>query len=111
MGRPFFVDWVVMLNSTAAFDDTSEAVPVNASYAQSVLVYWSAGSNDGEVIVECADSMRFSGTWAELKRIPWTGADKLDLYEHNGPCVFIRTRITKAILGGTVTTKLQCLVG
>jgi hypothetical protein len=111
MGHPFFIEWIVMLNRANAFDDTSEAIAVNASYAQSVQIYWDEGTQDGEVIIECADSKHFSGTWAELERLPWSGANKLDLYEHNGPCVFIRTRVTKAITGGTVTTKLQCLVG
>ena len=111
MGRPYFPEWAVMLKSASGFDDTSEAIAVNPSYAQSVLVHWGAGAKDGEVTIECADSKGFTGTWAELKRMPCTGGNRQELYEHNGPCVFIRTRITKAILGGTVTTKLQFLVG
>jgi hypothetical protein len=111
MGRPYFAEWVVMLSSATDFNQTSEAIAVNASYAQSINVHWSKGAADGEVMIECADSKNFGGTWAELKRLPFNGENRLDLYEHNGPCVFIRTRITKAILGGTVTTKLQCLVG
>jgi hypothetical protein len=111
MGRPIFHPWVVMLNAAKDYDDTSESIPVNSSYAQSVQVHWGAGATDGEVVVECADSKTFSGTWAELKRMPCTGSNRLDLYEHDGPCVFIRTRITKAVAGGTVTTKLQAMVG
>jgi hypothetical protein len=111
VGRPFFAEWVVMLDQASQFDEASEAIAVNASNSQSVLVHWSKGSEDGEVIIECSDSKTFRGTWAELKRIPCSGENRLDLYEHKGPCVFIRTRITKPILGGTVTTKLQCLVG
>lgn len=111
MGRPFFAEWLVMLNSASKFNETSEAIAVNNSYAQSINVHWSKEATDGEVTIECADSKTFGGTWAELKRVPFNGANRLDLYEHNGSCVFIRTRITKAILAGTVTTKLQCLVG
>jgi hypothetical protein len=111
MGRPYFAEWVVMLHQASEFDDKSEGVAVNASNAQSVMINWGEGTKDGEVIVECADSKNFRGTWAELKRIPWRGDNRLDLYEHTGPCVFVRTRVTKPILGGTVTTKLQCLVG
>lgn len=111
MGHPYFADWIVMLNQASIFNETSEAIAVNVSYTQSILTHWSIGARDGEVIIECADSKSFSGTWAELARIPFSGENKLDLYQHNGPCPFIRTRITKAISGGTVTTKIQCLVG
>ena len=111
MGRPFFSTWIVLLNGASAFDEASEAIAVNPSYAQSIEIFWSRGCKGGEVIVECAGAKNFSGTWAELHRFPWSGDNKLGLYEHNGPCVFIRTRITKAVVGGTVTTKLQCLVG
>ena len=111
MGHPYFSEWVVLLKDASAFDETSEAIAVNPSYAQSVQVHWGKGAKDGEVIIECADVKSFSGTWAELKRMPCTGSNRLDLYEHNGPCVFIRARITKAVSGGTVTTKLQMMVG
>lgn len=100
-----------MLNGASAYDETSEAIAVNPSYAQSVQLHWGPGVKDGEVIIECADSKAFGGTWAELKRMPSPGSNKLEIYEHNGPCVFIRTRITKAISGGTVTTKLQMMMG
>jgi hypothetical protein len=111
MGRPYFAEWITMLEGASAFDETSEAIAVNPSYAQSVEIFWSSGCRDGEVIVECAGSKNFSGEWAALHRFPWSGDNRLELYEHNGPCVFIRTRITKAVTGGTVTTKLQCLIG
>src|SRR6266851_5567772 len=111
MGHPYFSDWIVLLKDAAGFDETSEAIAVNPSYAQSVQVHWGSGARDGEIIVECADAKSFPGTWAELTRMPCTGSNRLELYEHNGPCVFIRTRITKALSGGTVTTKLQMMVG
>src|SRR6266404_6032866 len=109
MGRPVFHPWFVMLNQAKDYDETSEAVAVNSSYSQSVQVHWGPGATDGEVMVECADAKSFSGRWAELKRMPCTGSNGLDLYQHDGPCVFIRTRITKALSGGTVTTKLQMM--
>ena len=96
-----------MLDAAKDYDQASEAIAVNSSCAQSIQVHWGAGAKDGEVVVECADSKGFSGTWAELKRIPCAGSNRLDLYEHNGPCIFIRTRITKGLSGGTVTTKLH----
>lgn len=111
MGRPYFSDWPVMLDAASEFNEIGEAIAVNPSYEQSVLIHWSSGASDGEIIVECSDSKSFSGTWAELKRVPCTGGNKQDLYEHKGPCVFIRTRITKAVVGGTVTTKVQMLIG
>lgn len=111
MGRPIFQPWLVMLAGAKDYNETSEPIAVNSSYAQSVQVQWGAGATDGEVMVECADVKSFSGTWAELKRLPCTGSNRLDLYEHDGPCVFIRTRISKALSGGTVTTKLQAMVG
>ena len=111
MGHPYFSEWVVMLDGASDYNQTGDAIAVNPSYAQSVQLHWGAGARDGEVIVECADSKNFAGTWAELKRIPCTGDNKLEIYEHSGPCVFIRTRITKAIAGGSVTTKLQMMVG
>ena len=111
MGRPYFAEWIVMLSGASAFEQTSEAVAVNPTYAQSVEIFWSRGCKDGEVVVECASSKNFGGQWAELHRFNWTGDNKLELYEHNGPCVFIRTRVSKSINGGTVTTKLQCMIG
>lgn len=111
MGRPCYAEWMVMLNSASRFNSISEGVAVNPTYAQSVLIHWGRGTTDGEIIIECSDQKYFDGTWAELKRVAWSGENKQELYEHNGPCNFIRTRITKAVAGGTVTTKLQGLVG
>jgi hypothetical protein len=110
MGRPLFAQWQIMLNGASGLNDTSVAIAVNNSYSQSILIHWGKGVVDGEVIVECADSKDFSGKWAELTRLPFTDENQQDLYEHNGLCLFIRTRICKEVIGGTVTTKLQCLI-
>ena len=111
MGHPYFGEWVLMLKGASAYDEKSEAIAVNPSYSQSVQLHWGPGARDGEVVIECADSKHFNGTWAELGRKPCPGSNTQEIYEHNGPCVFIRTRITKAIIGGTITTKLQMMVG
>jgi hypothetical protein len=111
LGRPIFQPWFALLQSAKDFDETSEAIAVNSSYAQSVLVHWGVGTKDGEIVVECADSKNFNGTWAELKRMPWIGSNTQEIFEHNGPCAFIRTRVSKAIIGGTVATKLQAMAG
>lgn len=62
MGRPYYADWLVMLNNATRFDDVNEAVAVNPTYSQSVLVHWGKGTTGGEVIVECSDSKSFDGT-------------------------------------------------
>lgn len=111
MGHPHFFNWLIMLNEASHLNETSEAIAVNNSSQQSVQVYWGCGVTDGEIVIECADSKDFTGMWAELERLPCIGENRLYLYEHNGPCVFIRTRVSREIIGGTVTTKLQCLVG
>jgi hypothetical protein len=111
LGRPYFSEWVVMLDGASGFGETGEAIAVNMSYSQSVMILWGKGTTGGEVTVEVSDSKDFDGTWAELQRLAWSGDNKQDLYEHDGPCRFIRTRITKAVTGGKVTTKLQCMVG
>ena len=111
MGRIYFSNWMVMVNEASDFNETSDPISVGVTHTQSIQIQWSEGAEDGEVIVECADTKTFTGTWAELKRIPFAGENRLDLDQHDGPCNFIRTRITKVIPGGTVTTKIQCLKG
>lgn len=111
MGYPVFADCQDMLSDANSLNATHPAIAVNHTNRQSVLVRWGEGTTGGEVTVECADSASFSGTWIELTTIPWTTPNSQVQYDHDGPCQFIRTRISRAITGGTVTTKVQGFAG
>jgi len=75
-------------------------------------VNWSAGCLDGEVTVETADEVNYTGAWAPVGVInfqttsPGVNGPKQDYIDTPGGAAAYRHRITKQVTGGTVTTKI-----
>lgn len=51
MGREFWAQWLVMLDNAARFNQASEGIAVNGSYAQSVLIHAYLRSDNGSECV------------------------------------------------------------
>jgi len=73
-----------------------------------VYVIWSAGTSAGAVTIETADQDAFAGTWAPEQVVTWSAANKEDIYQITGVHRAVRTRISTAIVGGTVSTWIVC---
>jgi hypothetical protein len=86
------------------------APQLNNYRCRSFAIYttWSAGTTAGVVTVETADSDSFAGTWASLGTVNWVAANSQAITNLNGIYMSIRTRISTAVVGGTVSTRLVC---
>lgn len=74
-----------------------------------VYIVWSAGTSAGAVQVETANDATYTGTWAPLgDPVAWTAVSRQDVVQITGVNVALRTRISTAIVGGTVTTWFAC---
>lgn len=75
-------------------------------------VSWSAGALDGEVTIEVADEVNYTGAWAPLAVVNFQttssgiSGPKQDYVNVPGGYAAFRHRITKQVTGGTVTTKI-----
>lgn len=74
-----------------------------------VYVEWSAGTTAGAVKVESASDAAFAGSWAPLATVTWSAASKEDIVQITGVHLHLRTRISTAIVGGTVSTWAVCI--
>lgn len=73
-----------------------------------VYIIWGAGTSAGAVTIETADNDAYAGVWAALSTVPWTAVSKEDVVQITGIHKSIRTRISTAIVGGTVSTWIVC---
>jgi hypothetical protein len=90
---------------------------LNASGAEDVLgngdevaiyINWNAGVTAGAVAVETAPTLDYVGAWSLLINVPFSGlAPKTDIVQLTGAYRAIRTRISTAVTGGTVSTVLS----
>ncbi len=73
---------------------------------------WTAGCLDGEVAIEVADEVNYTGAWAPVALVnfqtssPGVQGPKQDYATITGGYAAYRHRITKQVTGGTVTTKI-----
>src|SRR4051794_21326651 len=71
-------------------------------------ISWSTGVSVGEVTIETADDVDYTGTWAPVAVITFAGtAPKQDYARVQGTYGAIRHRLSVAVTGGTVTTKIE----
>lgn len=76
------------------------------------IISWGPGVMDGEVTIEIADEVNYTGAWAPVGVINFltTSAGvqgpKQDFLDLTGGAPAYRHRITKQVTGGTVTTKI-----
>lgn len=95
---------VSALNTAATVTVTAPAVCRETA----IYVQWSAGTSAGAVKVESADDASYAGTWAPLATDTWTAVSSEDIIQITGVHRALRTRISTAIVGGTVSTFAVC---
>ena len=66
-------------------------------------VHFGTGTSAGQVVVECAHSIDFTGTWANLATVNWAAANRVHNVAITGVHLAVRVRISTEITGGTVT--------
>jgi hypothetical protein len=93
-------------------DETTGTTP--ASYKRNGCervvhtIEWGTGVSAGVVEVEAADSPDYAGTWVPLATFTYaSGSPKAETLESSGRYGAFRHRISTAIVGGTVTTKIR----
>lgn len=96
-----------LLNNQSALNDSVHIDPID-DLTENMYVYviFSPGVTAGTVIVESADSSSFTGEWASLVVLPFVTANKQHVVQITGGLAAVRTRISVAIVGGTVSSKL-----
>jgi hypothetical protein len=84
------------------------AIP-NTFNRHKVTIKWSAGVSAGAVQIEGSDDPSFSGTWNPVGGGPiaTTAANSIQSHEWEGIFLFVRSRITTNVVGGTVTVTYE----
>ena len=68
---------------------------------------WSAGVLAGEVTIETADDVAYTGEWVPIKVVTFAGlSPRQDMVTIDGAYAALRHRVTGAPSGGSVTTKI-----
>ena len=89
---------------------TGVVISVGNSVQVGWTVIWSAGVGAGEIVIEAADTVNYSGTWYELDRQPFA-VNATIMGTYPGPVRFVRARVTTTVTGGTVTAQFNRLIG
>ena len=99
----------VVLNAQSVLGQTSMPI-ARGSLLQlrEMVVYVEFGdkTTGGQVTVEAAYTQAYPGTWAKVATIDWDGDTQCQCVQVTGVHGALRARISKAILGGTVTVKV-----
>lgn len=100
------------LLGSASADETkvsTNSTTMRSCQESAVYVEWSTGVTAGVVTVETAFDALYTGTWAPLQVVTYaSGAPKADIVQITGIHGALQTRISTAVSGGTVTTRLRC---
>ncbi len=71
--------------------------PLGQSSHFTVFVNWPTGTSAGSVIIECAPSKDYAGTWSNLTTFTWALANSIDSWRGTGPFGAIRARVGTTI--------------
>lgn len=74
------------------------ATPLNSSSHFNINVTWPTGTSAGSVILECAPSKDYAGTWSNLTTFTWATANSVDSWRGTGPFGAIRARIGTTVV-------------
>lgn len=102
-----------LLDAKTAINTTTNAT-VGSSYMSqcresAIYVDWSTSISAGAVTIESAVDENYTGTWAPLIVVTYaSGSPKQDIVQITGVHWAIRTRISTAMTGGTVSTWIVC---
>jgi len=100
------------LMAAASAQNTAGTIDLKGEpIAITIYVKAGAGVSAGVVSVEEADSADYTGTWSVLATVSTTVASAENAVRVAGPCKAIRTRISTAITGGTVSTYIVAATG
>jgi hypothetical protein len=92
------------IGSLAAINSISSVLgPQTLFPARDVTMYivWSTGTTGGTVVVEAAHDPGYTGTWAPIGTIVWSGANRVDEFAVQGVHLALRVRVTATVTGGT----------
>lgn len=93
-----------LLDAQSALNN-AVAVSLEGRVRETVIyAVWSAGTTAGTVVVEAAHDAAYTGTWATVATIAWSAASKVDRVVIPAADEVLRTRISVAVAGGTVST-------
>jgi hypothetical protein len=74
-----------------------------------VYVDWTTGTLSGGVVVETAMTQGYTGRWAPLATVTFSGTAPLqDVVQITGAHQWLRTRVDTAVGSGTVNTYILC---
>lgn len=74
------------------------------------IIQWGAGVSAGEVTIEKADREDYTGTWAPVTVVTYSGGAPKEDYVFVGESASaFRHRITQPVLEGTVTSKISAV--
>ena len=111
MPIPFFAPALVGLDAVSADETKSAEIPLNNAVQIGGTVKWSTGCSAGQVIFEIAPVAAYAGAWEAV----FTGDfinNGVESFTYPGPFSgFGRWRINTAVVGGTVSSDTQMLVG
>lgn len=93
-----------LLNAQSALND-AVAVTLEGR-TREVVIYtaFSAGTTAGTVVVEAAHDAAYTGTWATVATVAWSAASKVERTVVAAADWALRTRISVAVAGGTVSS-------
>lgn len=105
---------IPMLTAAVALNSVSDPVPLGNTRKHTHGVVFGPGTSAGTVIVETASERDYAGTWEPLATYAWTGAAPSQLGSddsYEGPLIgFVRHRVSVAVVGGSVTSKMRRLL-
>lgn len=102
------LDTRAMLVNQSALNGTH--TPIGAAYMprgreSAIYISWGTGTVSGVVTVESARGNTYTGTWATLATVTFSGtAPKQDIVQITGIHENIRCRISTVLAGGTVSS-------
>lgn len=89
--------------NTAGYVDISEAAqPTEIAF----YVEFDGASAAGQIVIETAKEISYTGTWAILATVNWAAINKVHYVAVTGAFRTLRARIASAVTGGTVTVHM-----
>ncbi len=97
------------LLSGASTLDASQGVDLlNKGPENAIYINWGTGVTAGAIAIETAASVGYTGAWAPYVTVAFTGtAPRVDCVQITGAFRTLRTRISQAVVGGTVSTEIS----
>lgn len=96
-----------LLTDQSTDETTSTAVKLGGQVRDvTVYVVAGAGVSAGVVTIEEAHDPDYSGTWAEVTTVTTSAASVCNAVHLSGTYKALRTRISTAIVGGTISTRV-----